>query len=283
MAGSYNWFSAEVDAQPRDQGSSLLVSNLHTDVTERLLRTIFDPFGPIMSVYVCRNTVTERSRGYGFVTFKQWHDAENALEALNFLELMGQPMMCKWAQYMDIKVLARHSDRFDIYNTLSNYVEILDPSESISDTSRSLLVSNLKSNVTEQDLHAMFLPFGPLSTVQVCRDRRTNLSRGYGFVTFRRRCDAESAIENLNFSEFLGQPVYIHWGQDMTINVLARGKESRSYNWHVEEMDRNKPVEQSWGRRLSNSVTSFFTTVLSSPEALVGIGLLASGLLMSRA
>ncbi|KAK9962981.1 hypothetical protein ABG768_006213 [Culter alburnus] len=282
MAGSYDWFSPEDDVQQRDQGSSLLVNNLHQDVTERLLHTIFHPFGHIVSVYVCRNAVTGRSRGYGFVTFEHRHDAENALEALNYLELMDLPMMCSWAHYMDIKVLARHSDRFSIYNTLSNYAEVLEPRESINEATRSLLVSNLKSNVTEQELRAMFLPFGPICTVQVCRDRRTNLSRGYGFVTFKHRCDAEDAIVALNFSELSGQPVHIHWGQDSTIKVLARGKESSSRYWHVEEKAQTEPIEQSWGRRLANSVKSFFTTVLTNPEAVIGIGLLACGLFMRR-
>uniref|UniRef100_A0A672T4B4 RRM domain-containing protein n=1 Tax=Sinocyclocheilus grahami TaxID=75366 RepID=A0A672T4B4_SINGR len=96
MATSYNWTLGEGSQEPNDHGSSLLVSDLHPDVTEQLLHAILSPFGPICSVRVCRNTITSRSRGYGFVTFEHRQHAENALEALNILELMGKPMRITW-------------------------------------------------------------------------------------------------------------------------------------------------------------------------------------------
>uniref|UniRef100_A0A672NLP0 RRM domain-containing protein n=1 Tax=Sinocyclocheilus grahami TaxID=75366 RepID=A0A672NLP0_SINGR len=91
MATSYNWSSDEDNGQPKVQGS-LLVNDLHSDVTEQVLHTIFQPFGPIRSVKVCRSRRTDRSRDNGFGTFEQHHDAENALVALNYLELMGKPV-----------------------------------------------------------------------------------------------------------------------------------------------------------------------------------------------
>uniref|UniRef100_A0A671KG56 RRM domain-containing protein n=1 Tax=Sinocyclocheilus anshuiensis TaxID=1608454 RepID=A0A671KG56_9TELE len=63
---------------------SLLVSDLHPDVTEQLLHAIFSPVGPICSVQVCRSTITNQSHGYGFVTFEHRQHAENALEAQFF-------------------------------------------------------------------------------------------------------------------------------------------------------------------------------------------------------
>uniref|UniRef100_A0A671Q9G5 RRM domain-containing protein n=1 Tax=Sinocyclocheilus anshuiensis TaxID=1608454 RepID=A0A671Q9G5_9TELE len=99
---------------------SLLVNDLHPDVTEQVLHTVFQPFGPIRSVKVCRDRKTDQS----FVTFEQRHDAENALVALNFLELMGKPVRIICAQYMTVKVLARHKDRFAIYDTLSDFGEL---------------------------------------------------------------------------------------------------------------------------------------------------------------
>uniref|UniRef100_A0A671TG60 RRM domain-containing protein n=1 Tax=Sinocyclocheilus anshuiensis TaxID=1608454 RepID=A0A671TG60_9TELE len=116
--------------------------DLHPDVTEQLLHAIFSPFGPICSVRVCRNTITNRSRGYGFVTFEHRQHAENALEALNFLELMGKPMCITWAQHITINVLSSSNPQV------------------------SLIVNDLHPNVTEQDLHALFFPFGPICTVK---------------------------------------------------------------------------------------------------------------------
>lgn len=44
-----------------------------------------------------------------------------------------------------------------------------------------LYVGNIHFNVTEQDLQAVFEPFGELEFVQLQKDD-TNRSRGYGFV-----------------------------------------------------------------------------------------------------
>uniref|UniRef100_A0A671LNR4 RRM domain-containing protein n=1 Tax=Sinocyclocheilus anshuiensis TaxID=1608454 RepID=A0A671LNR4_9TELE len=89
--------------------------------------------------------------------------------------------------------------------------EQTEPRENSSDEPRSLLVRNLHSDVTEQELHAVFLPFGPICTVQVCRDRRTNHSRGYAFVTFECRHDAENALSTEFFRAY-GQTDVYHVG-----------------------------------------------------------------------
>ncbi|KAK2891278.1 hypothetical protein Q8A67_013921 [Cirrhinus molitorella] len=282
MATSYNWSSQEDNGQPKDQGS-LLVNDLHPDVTDQVLHTIFQPFGPIRSVKVCRDRRTDWSRGYGFVTFEQRRDAENALVALNFLELNGKPIRITWAQYMTVKVLARYRDRFAIYDALSDFGELqpckpedkeqTETRESSSHELRSLLVSNLHSDVTEKELHALFLPFGSICKAQVCRDRSTSRSCGYGFVTFEHRHDAEKALAAMNFSEVMCKPMVIMWGQEMTIKALEKHNKSSSQD--RQEMVQNEPNEQSRGRKLANTVKSCFTGVLSSPATSLGINLLA--------
>lgn len=207
-------------------------------------------------------------------------------------------MHIRWAQYITVKILARHRDRFAICDALSDFVELqpcrevcdendepkdqeqTEPRENSSEEPRPLLVSNLHSDVTEQELHAVFLPFGPIYTVQVCRDRRTNHSHGYAFVTFQCRHDAENALAILNFSELMGKLMFIMWGQDMTINVLTKHSENSSNDRHDSSSDRQEiawaeSTEQSQGRRLANTIKSYFIKVMSSPNTLLGIGLLA--------
>ncbi|KAF4115343.1 hypothetical protein G5714_002832 [Onychostoma macrolepis] len=78
----------------------------------------------------------------------------------------------------------------------------------------------------------------PVSTVHVCRDISTQLSCGYGFITFKHRCDAESALEAMNFSELLGKFMCISWVQDATIETLLRSSSSPQDNWDVAERRR---------------------------------------------
>ncbi|XP_049362327.1 bZIP transcription factor 17-like [Solanum verrucosum] len=62
----------------------------------------------------------------------------------------------------------------------------------------SVRVTNLSENTREADLLELFCPFGHVSRVYVAIDQNTGLSRGFGFVNFVNREDAERAINKLN-------------------------------------------------------------------------------------
>jgi hypothetical protein len=61
-----------------------------------------------------------------------------------------------------------------------------------------LRVSNLTKDAEELDLRELFGSFGRITRVFIAKEHTTRESRGFGFVTFRDRQDAESALENLN-------------------------------------------------------------------------------------
>lgn len=62
----------------------------------------------------------------------------------------------------------------------------------------SVRVTNLSEDTREQDLHELFRTFGQITRVYVALDQKTGLSRGFGFVNFANREDAERAINKLN-------------------------------------------------------------------------------------
>ncbi|XP_013778541.1 RNA-binding protein 39-like isoform X1 [Limulus polyphemus] len=70
----------------------LYVGSLHFNITEDMLKGIFEPFGKIDKIELVRDTETARSKGYGFITFRDSEDAKKALEQLNGFELAGRPM-----------------------------------------------------------------------------------------------------------------------------------------------------------------------------------------------
>lgn len=70
----------------------LYVGSLHFNITEDMLRGIFEPFGKIDSIQLIMDPETGRSKGYGFITFHNADDAKKALEQLNGFELAGRPM-----------------------------------------------------------------------------------------------------------------------------------------------------------------------------------------------
>ncbi|CAH2066561.1 unnamed protein product, partial [Iphiclides podalirius] len=70
----------------------LYVGSLHFNITEDMLRGIFEPFGKIDHIQLMTDPETGKSKGYGFLTFHHASDAKKAMEQLNGFELAGRPM-----------------------------------------------------------------------------------------------------------------------------------------------------------------------------------------------
>lgn len=62
----------------------------------------------------------------------------------------------------------------------------------------SVRVTNLSEDTREPDLLELFRTFGPVTRVYVAIDQKTGVSRGFGFVNFVNKDDAERAISKLN-------------------------------------------------------------------------------------
>lgn len=74
----------------------IYVGNLPWDVTKARLEEIFSKFGEIEDAMVASDKRTRRSRGFGFVTFKNKEDAKKAIEEMNGKEV-GRKILVKEA------------------------------------------------------------------------------------------------------------------------------------------------------------------------------------------
>jgi RNA recognition motif-containing protein len=72
-----------------------------------------------------------------------------------------------------------------------------------------LFIGNLSYDVTEAELRAHFAALGPLSALALPMDRDTGKPRGFAFVEFRERADAEEAIRRFNTQLFKGRPLAV--------------------------------------------------------------------------
>lgn len=81
-----------------------------------------------------------------------------------------------------------------------------------------LFVGNLPYDATEADLREHFSAVGQLSYIYLPTDRETGKPRGFAFVEFSDRAQAEEAIRRFNNQLFKGRP--------MAVNE-ARAKEDR--------------------------------------------------------
>lgn len=69
----------------------LYVGNIHFSITEQDLQNVFEPFGELEFVQLQKEE-QGRSRGYGFVQFRDPNQAREALEKMNGFELAGRPI-----------------------------------------------------------------------------------------------------------------------------------------------------------------------------------------------
>jgi RNA recognition motif-containing protein len=77
-----------------------------------------------------------------------------------------------------------------------------------------LFVGNLPYDVTEADLRAHFAAVGPLASISLPTDRETGRPRGFAFIAFSERADAEEAIRRLNNQTFQGRPLAVSAARD---------------------------------------------------------------------
>jgi RNA recognition motif-containing protein len=72
-----------------------------------------------------------------------------------------------------------------------------------------IYVGNLADDVTEDDLRKAFEPFGQVDGARLIKDRRTGLTKGFGFVAMPKDAEAQAAITGLNDKELKGQTIVV--------------------------------------------------------------------------
>ena len=72
-----------------------------------------------------------------------------------------------------------------------------------------LFVGNLPYDITEAELRAHFSEVGAVSYVSLPTDRETGRQRGFAFIEFSDRAQAEEAIRRFNNQAFKGRPLAV--------------------------------------------------------------------------
>lgn len=81
------------------------------------------------------------------------------------------------------------------------------------DDAYALRVTNLSEDVTEDDLQDLFSRFGHTSRIFLAKDRQTGRSRGFAFVNFSNRQDAEKAIAKLDGYGYANLIIHVEWAK----------------------------------------------------------------------
>ena len=70
-----------------------------------------------------------------------------------------------------------------------------------------LLIRNLTSTTTEEELRAMFEAHGTVQSCTLVMDKETGSSKGFGFVEMPKPGEAKAAVNSLNGKDVAGSKI----------------------------------------------------------------------------
>lgn len=76
--------------------------------------------------------------------------------------------------------------------------------------SKKLFVGNIDWGMDDNALKTLFSEYGEIEEAVIVKDRMSNRSKGFGFVTFTKDEDADNAIANLNGHETNGRKLVVN-------------------------------------------------------------------------
>lgn len=175
----------------------LYVGNLSPRVTEYMLTEIFAVAGPVQHVKIIPDRNYQHGGlNYGFVEYLDMRAAETALQTLNGRKIFDTEIRVNWA----------YQGQQNKEDTTGHY---------------HVFVGDLSPEVNDDVLGKAFSAFGTMSDARVMWDMNSGKSRGYGFLAFRDKTDAEQAIATMN-GEWLGsRAIRVNWANQKTQGAAA--------------------------------------------------------------
>jgi len=177
----------------------LYVGNLSPRVTEYMLTEIFAVAGQVQHVKIIPDRNYQHGGlNYGFVEYMDMRAAETALQTLNGRKIFDTEIRVNWA----------YQGQQNKEDTTGHY---------------HVFVGDLSPEVNDEVLAKAFSAFGTMSDARVMWDMNSGKSRGYGFLAFRDKTDAEQAIATMN-GEWLGsRAIRVNWANQKTQGAPAPG------------------------------------------------------------
>ncbi|XP_053281901.1 heterogeneous nuclear ribonucleoprotein A1b isoform X4 [Pleuronectes platessa] len=149
----------DVPREP-EQLRKLFIGGLSFETTDESLRAHFEKWGSLTDCVVMRDPNTKRSRGFGFVTYSQVQEVDEAMNDRPH-KVDGRVVEPKRA------VSREDSNRPGAHVTV-----------------KKIFVGGIKEDTEECHLRDYFQQFGKIEVIDIMTDRATGKKRGFAFVTF---------------------------------------------------------------------------------------------------
>ncbi|KAI5860309.1 hypothetical protein GGS23DRAFT_244879 [Durotheca rogersii] len=162
------------------EDGKMFIGGLNWETTDQSLRDYFSQFGEVTECTVMRDGATGRSRGFGFLTFKDPKTVNIVMVKEHFLD-----------------------------------GKIIDPKRAIprdeQEKTSKIFVGGVSQDTTEPEFKDYFAQFGRVVDATLMMDKDTGRPRGFGFVTFESEAGVEACLNT--HLEIHGKPIEVKKAQ----------------------------------------------------------------------
>lgn len=172
------------------------VGSINFEVKEDTIKQAFLPFGPIRSISMSWDPITQKHKGFAFVEYEVPEAAQLALEQMNGVIIsgrnikVGRPSNMPQAQQVidDITLEAKNYNR--------------------------IYVASIHQDLTQDDIKSVFEAFGPITSCELAMTSVPSRHKGYCFIEYATTQAATDAISSMNLFDLGGQ--YLRVGRAIT-------------------------------------------------------------------
>ncbi|XP_060524354.1 poly(U)-binding-splicing factor half pint isoform X2 [Cylas formicarius] len=185
------------------------VGSISFELKEDTIRQSFLPFGPIKSINMSWDPVTQKHKGFAFVEYEIPEAAQLALEQMNGVMIGGR----------NIKVVGRPSN-------MPQAQTVIDEIQEEAKLYNRIYVASIHPDLNEDDIKSVFEAFGPIIYCKLAQGSSGHKHKGYGFIEYESAQAANEAIASMNLFDLGGQ--YLRVGRAITPPNALLGPSSGS-------------------------------------------------------
>ncbi|OQR93487.1 hypothetical protein ACHHYP_02508 [Achlya hypogyna] len=183
--------------------NKIFVAGLPLDADDKALAAKFESFGEMFQAKVVYDNKTQRSKGFGFVTYCAY---ESALDAVREMDKK------KWdKRVLNVRFLTPKGGNASapLSSTPAPTPRVIEPRP---DGCTTIFVGNMPYEITEEILRKVCAVCGDIKAIRFAEDIRTKEFRGFGYVQFYEGEAAETAVRTLHGTVVMGRPLKVDYG-----------------------------------------------------------------------